>query len=148
MPGTFNGGTYEIYWYKGQSGDTPLAPTSPDNQIGVSPTNKTSIIKKGALIAMGLTVAKRTIDTVRSEIGATTGNEILQTNINNVMKGLGYVTTIAATGFVGVGLVGADVALNSVTYYRDMARTNIANKYERDMQGKRANIASGSAYYG
>jgi hypothetical protein len=147
MPGTFNGGTYEIYWYKGQSGDTPLAPTSPDNQIGVSPTNKTSIIKKGALIALGLTVAKRTIDTVRSEIGATTGNEILQTNINNAMKGLGYISTIAIGGVAGAAMVGVDTTLSAIVFNRELRRTNIAAKYDRDMQGKRANIASGGAYY-
>ena len=148
MAGTFNNGTYEIYWHKEQSGDTPFQPLSPQNEISTSPKNKASMIKTGTLIAMGITVAKRTINVVRSEIGASTGNERLQTNINNVMQLIGYGAAIAATGGVGIIYTGVDVALSSIQYHRELVRTNRSAKIERDLQGKRINIAKGSAYYG
>lgn len=147
MNTNFSQGKYEIYWYKGQTGDTPMSPVSPENNIATSPVNKTSLLKKGALIGIGLTVAKRTIDTVRNEIGASTGNEVLQTDINNAMKALGYLGTLAL-GTAGIVLTGADVVLSSITYSRSLRRQNLNAQLERELQGKRLDISKGSAYYG
>lgn len=140
-------GTYEIYWYKDQDA-TPNAVESPTTNMTTSPRTKNDFIKSGAMIGMGLAVAKRTIDTIRNEIGATTGNEILQNNINNSMKALGYVAIVASTGLAGAVLVGTDVTLNAITYARDLRRQNVQAGMERELQGKRMRLASGRAYYG
>lgn len=147
MPTYFNGATYELYVYKGQNGDSPMQPISPQNEIGASPKNEASLARSGALITMGITVAKRTIDTVRNEIGASTGNEALQTDINNAMKAIGYGAAIAAGGIAGAVLVGADVALNAITYSRELTRQNRKLTIERELQGNRSMLATGSAYY-
>jgi hypothetical protein len=143
----FNAGTYEIYWYKDQV-DTPNSIQSPVTSNTVSPVNKINPVKAGVAIGVGLTVAKRAWNTVRSEITASTGDEIMQTNINNAMKLVGYVGTIAFGGAVGAAMVGADIALNAITYTRDFNRKERLKSLERELQGKRANIANGSAYYG
>jgi len=144
----FNANTYDIYWYKNQDKATPFSPESPTASIGTSPQNKNALFKDGALIAMGLTVAKRTVDTVRSEIGSSTGNEVLQTDINNAMKGIGYLGAIAADGIIGGGLVVIDAVQKTIIYAREISRTNRKSSLDRKLQGKRALIASGSAYYG
>jgi fibrillarin-like rRNA methylase len=143
----FNAGTYEIYWYKDQV-DTPNSIQSPVTSNTVSPVNKINPVKAGVAIGVGLTVAKRAWNTVRSEITASTGDEIMQTNINNAMKLVGYVGAIAVGGAVGAAMVGADIALNAITYTRDFNRKERLKSLERELQGKRANIANGSAYYG
>jgi len=148
MPATFNSGTYEIYMQKQQNQATPFAPTSPAASIGTSPKDNGSLLKKGALIAMGITIAKRTFDTVRSEIGASTGNEILQTNMNSAMKVVGYVGAILVGGIAGAVYTGTDIALSAITHTREINRANRKTRLEAELQGKRMNIASGSAYYG
>lgn len=142
----FNSGTYEIYWYKDQNG-TPNAPQSPTTSIAQSPVNKNFNIKKAAAIGIGAVVARRAFNTLRNELIATTGNEALETNINNAMKLVGYATTIGVGGIAGTVMVGADVALNAITYYRNNRRENIKLEIDRQLKGKKVNIASGSVYY-
>ena len=141
-------GKYEIYWHKTQDKETPWEPTSPTTNIATNPQNQGHILKRSALVGTGLVVAKRSIDTFRSEIEASTGNEILQTNINNGMKLLGYVSAVAIGGVKSGVMVGADIVLSGIVYNRKLHRQNLSASIERELQGKRVNIANGSAYYG
>lgn len=142
----FNAGTYEIYWHKDQSG-TPNSPQSPATSMAQSPTDRTFNIKKAAVIGIGAVVARRAYNTLRSEYFASTGNEQLEIEINNAMKLLGYVGTIAIGGYVGAIAVGVDTTLSTVTYFRNNRRENIKLAIDRELNGKRVNIASGSVYY-
>lgn len=139
-------GRYEIYLHKKTEG-TPNQPISPSNEIGASPRNETNILKIGAITAVGVTVARRGINTLRTEISKTTGNERLQTNMNNAMKLVGYGAAITAGGIPGAVLVTADIALNAITYHRDLTRTNRETQLDNKLNGKRVNISKGSAYY-
>ncbi len=142
----FNSGTYEIYWYKDQTG-TPNSPQSPTSSMAQSPVDKGFTFKKAAIIGIGAVVAKRAINTLKSEYFKTTGNEQLENDVNNAMKLLGYAGAIVAGGWVGAGAVVTDVALNAVTYFRGNRRENNQLAIQREIQGKRVNISSGSVYY-
>lgn len=154
MPGTFNNSTYEIYWRKDQTA-TPNEPVSPSNDIAVSPRSGSSNLRRGAIAAAGLVVAKRGLNTLRTEIIATTGNERLETQINNAMQGMGYAAAIAGGAMAGgpvgagvaAGLVTADAVFNSITFMRENIRQNRLNEIQRKLNGKRINIATGSVYY-
>lgn len=147
MAGTqFNQGTYEIYWYKDQSG-TPNSPQSPTTAIAQSPTDKAFTVKKAAIIGIGTMVARRAINTLKSEYFATTGNEQLELEINNAMKLIGYVGTIAIGSWAGAAMVATDVGLSAVTYLRNNRRENIKLAIDRQLKGQQVNIASGSVYY-
>ncbi len=142
----FNAGTYEIYWYKDQQG-TPNTTQSPSTSIAQSPTDKTFTMKKAAVLGIGAMVAKRAVNTLKSEYFATTGNEALETDINNAMKLVGYAGTIAIGGWAGAAMVATDAALSTVTYYRNNRRDNIKLAIDRQLKGRQVNIASGSVYY-
>ena len=142
----FNSGTYEVYWYKDQAG-TPNSPQSPTTSIAQSPVDKSFNVKKAAIIGIGAVTAKRVFNTLRNEYFATTGNEQLENEVNNAMKMLGYVGTIAIGGWPGGIMVGTDTALSAVTYYRNTRRDNIKLEIDRKLKGKQVNIASGSVYY-
>lgn len=143
----FNAGTYEIYWYKDQV-DTPNSIQSPTTSNVTSPKNTVMPLKTAAAVGVGLVVARRALNTFRTELIESTGDETLQTGINNIMKGLGYIGTIAAAGPLAGGvLVATDVALNSISYNRSFKRQDTLRRLESELLGKRANIASGGAYY-
>ena len=142
----FNQGTYEIYWYKEQSG-TPNSPQSPATSMAQSPTDKAFTAKKAAIIGIGAMAARRAVNTLKSEYFASTGNEQLEIEINNAMKLLGYVGTIAIGGYVGAIAVGVDTTLSTVTYFRNNRRENIKLAIDRQLKGQQVNIASGSVYY-
>ena len=142
----FNQGTYEIYWYKEQSG-TPNAPQSPTTSMAQSPNDKAFTAKKAAIIGIGAMAARRAVNTLKSEYFATTRNEQLELEINNAMKLLGYVGTIAIGGWAGAAMVATDVGLSAVTYLRNNRRENIKLAIDRQLKGRQVNIASGSVYY-
>ena len=146
MANGFNVGTYEIYWYKDQVG-TPNTPQSPTTSIAQSPVDKSFNLKKSAIVATGAEMESRAFNTVRTEMLASTGNERISSHINNAMKGLGYIGVIAATGLTGAALITFDTTLSTITYLRENRRQNIALAIDRELKGKRVNIASGSAYY-
>lgn len=154
MPGTFNNSTYEIYWRKDQTA-TPNEPVSPSNDMAVSPKSGSMNLRRGAITAAGLVVAKRGLNTLRTEIVATTGNERLETQINNAMQGLGYAAAIGGGAMAGgpagagiaAGLVTADAVFNAITFMRDNTRQNRMNEIQRKLNGRRINVASGSVYY-
>ena len=142
----FNQGTYEIYWYKDQSG-TPNSPQSPTTAIAQSPVDKSFNVKKAAIIGIGAVTVKRVFNTLRNEYFATTGNEQLENEINNAMKLIGYAGTIAIGSWAGVAMVATDVGLSAVTYLRNNRRENIKLAIDRQLKGQQVNIASGSVYY-
>ena len=142
----FNSGTYEIYWHKSQE-TLPNAPQSPTTNITTSPTTQNEGLRKGAAIGIGLVMAKRASNTFINEMSATTGNEQFRVDIDNAMKGIGYATMIAVGGMVAAVGVGVDIALNAVSFYRDIRRQNNVMRINQELQGKRVNIASGSVYY-
>ena len=136
---------YEIYWRKEQNG-TPNQPISPTNQATMSPRNNTSTLRKSAMIGIGALAARRVFSTVRQEIRAS-GNERLQNNIDNAMKAVGYATAIAINPIVGTAYIALDTALGAVSYNRQLQRDNVEARFDRELNGKRVNIARGSVYY-
>jgi hypothetical protein len=139
-------GKYEIYWRKEQNG-TPNQPISPHNQATTSPKDQSLTLKKGAMIAVGVAVAKRGLTSFTNEIIATTGNERLQTVMNNGMKLVGYVGAVAISPIAGSISVASDVLTQSIVNTRKMNRENKLIELNNKLRGKRANIANGRAYY-
>ena len=142
----FNQGTYEIYWHKSQD-NTPNSPLSPTTSLVQSPTTPASSLRRGAAIGIGLVMAKRASNTFINEMTASTGNERFQIDINNAIKGVGYVSAIAVGGVTAAIGIGVDTALSAVSYYRGIRRQNTMQRIDQQLKGKRVNIASGSAYY-
>jgi|SRR6056297_864837 len=141
-------GKYEIYWHKQQDTQTPNQPISPQGSMATSPKDNNLTVRKAAIYGVGLAVAKRGLDTVRNELIASTGNEQLQTRINNAMKGLGYVTAISVGGIAGTIFVAADVASQTFLNIRELRRNNRITQLENKLRGKRVNIVGGDKYYG
>lgn len=139
-------GTYEIYWHKDQD-NTPNAPQSPTTSMAQSPTQRNAGLKRGAAIGIGLVMAKRASSTFITEMTATTGNERFQVEINNALKGVGYVTALAVGGVPAAVGIGVDTTLNAISYYRGIRRQNNSLRIDQQLKGKRVNIASGSVYY-
>ena len=144
----FNQGTYKIYQQKETNGDTPLSPQSPTNDIASSPKNNNSLLRKGAMIAIGVGVARRGLSAFQSEIVATTGNEELQSKMNNVMKIVGYGTAVAIAPIAGTIMVASDLLIQNIVNQRAMNRQNKMIEMNNKLKGKRASIASGVGYYG
>ena len=138
---------YEIYWRKEQDG-TPNQATSPTGSQATSPKDSGMTVRKAAIYGVGIAVAKRGFDTLRSELVATTGNEALQTNINNAMKAVGYTTAIAVGGIAGAVYVGTDVVSQAITNSRELKRRNRVIQLDNKLRGKRVNMAGGVNYYG
>lgn len=146
MPGQFNESKYEIIWKTGSAGETPTQPVSPGNDSAASPSGSHTPLRQTLAFGIGAVFVKRSVDTIRNEITATTGNEAIQTDINNALKILGYIGTIASSPIGAVG-AGIDVGLNAITYTREFSRKNRAVALEAKLKGKRVDISKSSAYY-
>lgn len=136
-----------IYQQKEVTGDTPMSPQSPTNDMATSPKNNNLTLKTGAMLAVGATVAKRGFTAFQSEVVATTGNEELQSLMNNGMQILGYATAIGVSPIAGSVLVGADILTQSIVNQRARNRRNKMIELNNKLKGKRANMASGVGYY-
>lgn len=143
----FNQGSYMIYQQKEVAGDTPMSPQSPTNNMASSPKNNNLTIRKGAMIAVGASVAKRGFTAFQSEVVATTGNEELQSLMNNGMQILGYATAIGIAPIAGSIIVGADLLTQGIINQRARNRQNKMIELNNKLRGKRANMASGVGYY-
>ena len=140
----FNQGTYKIYQQKETNGDTPLSPESPKNEIATSTHN---LGRSLPLIAAGALVAQSAISMARTEIGATTGNEVLQAGINNAMTLGGYGLIMFKGGAVGTAAVAIKVANDEIRRQRKIYRGNVAITMEAKLKGRRIGIGKGSVYY-
>lgn len=136
-----------IYQQKEVTGDTPMSPQSPTNNMASSPKSNNLTLKTGAMLAVGATVAKRGLTAFQSEIVATTGNEELQSLMNNGMQILGYATAIAIAPIAGSVLVASDVLTQNIINQRARNRENKMIELNNKLKGKRANMASGVGYY-
>jgi len=139
----FNQKTWTIYQPKESYGDSPNSPQSPRQDIAVS--GHDTVKQLGYMATVGL-VAQSTINLARTEIGATTGNEVLESNINNLMLGLGYATLIVKTGFVGVGGLIIKGTFDAIKNQREFNRENQAIDFNRKLLGNRVSIAGGNIY--
>ena len=144
MP-SFSKGTYTIYERKETSGDTPMTPESPSNDMAVSrhDTGRTA-----AFVAVGALAAQSVIGAVRSEIGETTGNEVLQSTVNNAMLGMGYGLIALKGGAIGIAGIGIKGTADEIVRQRNIYRQNVATSFENKLRGRRNNISGGGAYYG
>lgn len=141
----FNRGSYTIYERKEITGDTPLSPQSPTNEMA---TSNHDLGRNTALIAGGALVAQSVIGASRSEIGATTGNEVLQANVNNAMALGGYALLVVKGGPLAVAGVAIKGTVDEVMRQREIYRVNYATEMDNKLRGRRVNIGKGSAYYG
>ena len=142
MPATFNQSSWTIYIPKEMAGDTPNSPLSPSNEIATS-VKPRSLLKNTALISTGALMVKQVINAARTEITATTGNEVLQTDINNALGALGIGVAIATGGFVAALAVGATAVIQGITAQRQLNRQNQAIAFNNKLRGKRVGISTG-----
>jgi hypothetical protein len=140
----FNRGNYTIYERKEITGDTPMSPQSPTNEIASSSHD---LGRNAALIAGGALVAQAVIGAARSEIGKTTGNEVLQSRINSAMMAVGYALLIAKGGPLAIAGVAIKGSVDEVLRQRDIYRRNVATEMENKLRGRRVSIGKGSVYY-
>ena len=145
MANGFNSGTYEIYWHKQQDG-TPNAPQSPTTSTAQSPTDKNAIVRKGAVIGIAAMAAKRVISTLRTEIVATTGNEILQNDINNIITGVGITAGVVAGGLPVVAGIAISAGTSEIVRRRSVTRQNRAIEYDNKLRGARVRYGQGGVY--
>lgn len=145
MANGFNSGTYEIYWHKDQQQGTPNAPQSPTTSMARSPVDNTFGIRKAALVGLGMLIVQKTVSTLGTEIGATTGNEVLQTTYNNIIKGVGIVTVALASPVALVG-VGISSGISEIVRQRSVVRENRAIQYDNKLRGGRVTYGQGGVY--
>jgi hypothetical protein len=141
----FNQGNYTIYQRKEITGDTPMSPQSPTNDMAVS---NHSLGRKTALLAGGALVAQSVIGAVRSEVEATTGDEVLQSSINNALMLGGYGLVALKGGPLAVLGIGIKGTVDEIRRQRDIYRRNYATELENKLRGRRVAIGKGSVYYG
>ena len=143
MPATFNQKQWTIYMPKDQYGDSPNSPQSPTAEIA---TSKHNTAKTASLIAAGGLAAQSIISLARTEIGASTGDEVLQNRINNGLLTVAYGAAILKGGpLVAVGL-GIKAVADSIRNSREFARQNQSIEFDRKLLGKRVHIGGVSAY--
>jgi hypothetical protein len=140
----FNKGTYTIYQQKETPGDGPLSPESPKNEIATSGHN---LGRSLPLIAAGTLVMQSALSMSRTEIGATTGNEVLQAGVNNAITGFAYAAGIAAGGWPIALALGIKSIADETTRQRGIYRANVAVSMENKLRGRRVSIGKGSVYY-
>ena len=141
----FNRGTYTIYERKEITGDTPLSPQSPTNEIA---TSKHDVAKTASMVAVSAMVAQSAIGALRNEIGLSTGNEVLQSNINNTMLGAGYLALALKGGLVAVAGIAIKGTVDEMQRQRAIQRQNVATVMENKLRGRRVSIGNNSVYYG
>lgn len=141
----FNNGTYEIYWYKDQQG-TPNAPQSPSTSMAQSPTDKGMMTRRSAALGIAAMAGARVISTLRTEIAATTGNEVLQTDINNIVTGIGYITAVAVGGVTAAAGLVVSAGVSEIVRQRTLMRNNRAIEYNNKLRGARINYGQGGVY--
>lgn len=142
---SFSRGTYTIYERKQTTGDTPMTPESPSADMAGS-NHDTG--RAAAYLAVGALGAQSVVGAVRSEVGATTGNEVLQSNINNTMLGVGYGLVALKGGPIGIAGIGIKGTVDEIVRQRSIARENHATRLENKLLGKRRSLSAGGAYYG
>lgn len=141
----FNNGTYEIYWYKDQQG-TPNAPQSPSTSMAQSPTDRGMTTRRSAALGIAAMAGARVISTLRTEIAATTGNEVLQTDINNIVTGIGYITAVAVGGVTAAAGLVVSAGVSEIVRQRTLMRNNRAIEYNNKLRGARINYGQGGVY--
>ncbi len=141
----FNGGNYTIYERKEITGDTPVSPDSPTNDMSTSNHDTGRTL---SYMAVGALAAQAVVGAVRSEISATTGNEVLQANVNNAMLAVGYGLLALKGGPIAVIGLGIKGTVDEVVRQRNIYRQNVATTLDNKLLGKRRTLSGGGAYYG
>lgn len=141
MPASFAQKSWTIYMPKETAGESPNTPVSPTREIATSGTAmKNDTVKNLAVLGVVGLAAQSAVGLSRSEIQATTGDEVLQNTVNNGILGLGYAALIAKTGLVGAAGLGVKGVFDSIKQSRRINRENQAIEFNRKLLGKRQSI--------
>jgi len=140
----FSRGTYTVYERKGVESDSVMSPVSPTNNIA---TSNHSTGKTITFAAVGGLVAQSAIGAARSEISASTGNEVLQNSVNNTLLAFGYGALLLKGG--GIAAIGLTIkgGVDEIKRQRTINRQNYALSIENKLKGARVNVGKGSVYY-
>ncbi len=88
----------------------------PENNQVTSMTKSSVGMSAGMKVVVngGLQIARQYAQKAIGQVGSLYGDKVLQQNINEASKLTSYAAQIISTGWVGVGIVGAEIAYNAV----------------------------------
>lgn len=142
----FERSTYNLYYYKQTPGDGPHSPESPTSDALTPQAARGITAAQGVALAAGAMVAQRVVGVLRTEIGATTGNEVLQTDFNNMMTGVGIGGAVLAGGWAAAGAIAIGATVGEIVRQRSVMRDNRATEYNNRLRGQRVAYGQGGVY--
>ena len=143
---SFDRSTYNLYAYKSIPGDDPHSPESPTSDAIGPQAGRGISAQTGAALAVGVVVAQRVTGVLRSEIGATTGNEAMQNDFNNVLTAVGLGGAILAGGLPAAGAIAVGAVIGEFQRRRAVERDNRETAYQNALRGARVTYGQGGVY--
>lgn len=128
--------------------ESVMTPSSPPPTLGgAAQSGRRSSAFQTVGIMLGKQIISQTIGILRTEIAAG-GNEIAQAGVNNALDlGNMALAIVATKGLAAIGYVIQGTA-DAVVHYRQNARINRENAYQRELKDNRITFNQSSAYYG
>lgn len=151
MASFFNGSTWQIYNMKdAPQGESVMSPQSPSPDMASAAESGGKEARSEWLAVgkmLGMRAVYQTVGVLKTEIVASTGDEIFQNKVNNIITGVQLGTMIKMTKGVGALLMVGQAAVEAVVHYRENTRINREQAYQRELADARI-ITNNSAYYG
>jgi len=143
---SFDRSTYNLYAYKSIPGDDPHSPESPTSDALGPQAGRGISVQTSAALAVGAVVAQRAIGVLRTEIAATSGNEVLQNDINNLITGIGLGGAILVGGLAAAGTIAVGATIGEIQRQRAVTRDNRATERNNALRGARINMGATGVY--
>jgi len=143
---SFDRSTYNLYAYKTMPGDGPHSPESPTSDALGPQAGRGISSSTAAALAVGAVVAQRVVGVLRTEIAATSGNEVLQNDINNLITGIGLGGAILVGGLAAAGTIAVGATIGEIVRQRSAVRDNRATERNNALRGARVNMGAAGVY--
>lgn len=143
---SFDRSTYNLYAYKTIPGDDPHSPESPSSDVLGPQAGRGISTSTAAALAVGAVVAQRVVGVLRTEIAATSGNEVLQNDINNLITGIGLGGAVLVGGLAAAGTIAVGAAVGEIVRQRNVVRENREIMYQNRLRGQRVTYGQGGVY--
>ena len=143
---SFDRSTYNLYYYKSVPGDGPHSPESPTSDAIPPQAARGLSAATASSLAIGALVGQRVIGVLRTEIGATTGNEVLQNDYNNILTGVGIGAAVIAGGWAAAGALAVGATVGEIVRQRAVVRDNREIAYQNALRGARVTYGQGGVY--